>query len=127
MIREDIGLDPFVSVERTPLASASIAQIYAALLAAICWAPHQRGAALWQLNDVIWVMGLAVVLAIPLLAFSLEREYRKRVRLAARTPQMEDDELKQRLAEKQEEYQRKFEAAQEAPPDTDPPPPEEKS
>ena len=103
------------------------AAAFAALGAAICWAPHQRGAALWQLNDVIWVMGLAAVLAIPLLAFSLEREYRKKVRLAARTPQMEDDELKQRLAEKQQEYQRKFEAAQEPPPDTDPPPPEEKS
>ena len=72
-------------------------------------------------------MGLAVVLAIPLLAFSLEREYRKKVRLAARTPQMEDDELKQRLAEKQEEYQRKFEAAQALPPETDGSAPEEEN
>src|SRR5205807_5044875 len=32
VIREDIGLDPFVSIEREPLASASIAQIYDALL-----------------------------------------------------------------------------------------------
>src|SRR5690349_24764257 len=32
VIREEIGLDAFVSVEREPLASASIAQIYPALL-----------------------------------------------------------------------------------------------
>ncbi|MGZ6143183.1 MAG: hypothetical protein ACXWLM_07580, partial [Myxococcales bacterium] len=39
------------------------AALFAAVGAAICWAPHWRGAKLWQLNDVDWVLGLAGVLA----------------------------------------------------------------
>lgn len=49
------------------------ASAFAALGAAIGWAPHWRGAALWQLNDVDWVLGVFVVLAIPLLALALHR------------------------------------------------------
>jgi len=37
----------------------------AALGATIGWAPHQRGAILWRLNDVRWVLGLIAALAIP--------------------------------------------------------------
>lgn len=91
-----------VSVVLPPIFAA----LFAALGAAISWAPHWRGAVLWQLNDVDWVLGLWGALALVLLALALEREYRKRVRLAARTKQMEDEALKKQLEAKQAAYRR---------------------
>jgi hypothetical protein len=76
-----------------PLFSAA----FAALGAAICWAPHWRGALLFQLNDVDWVLGLALALAVPLLALSLGREHLTKLRLLSRTPAMDDEELKKKL------------------------------
>ena len=73
---------------------------------AICWAPNWRGAALWQLNDHDWVLGLAGLCAVVLVALSLEREHRKKLRLAARTRGMADDELKKKLAAKQAGFSR---------------------
>ena len=57
--------------------------LFVAVGAAICWAPNWRGAALWQLNDLDWVLGLAGVVAVILLALSLEREHRRKLRLAS--------------------------------------------
>jgi membrane protein implicated in regulation of membrane protease activity len=83
--------------------------LFVALGAAIAWAPHDRGAKLWQLNNVNWTLGLAVLLIAPLLALSLERDYRRRKRLASRTKQMEDDELQKRLTARKAAYERAFE------------------
>ncbi len=80
--------------------------LFVAVGAAIAWAPHQRGAVLWQLNDVRWTLGAAGVLFAPLLALSLERDYRARLRLKMRTKQMEDEELKKRIAARQRGYER---------------------
>jgi membrane protein implicated in regulation of membrane protease activity len=88
------------------------AAIFAALGAAIGWGPHRRGAALWRLTDVDWVLGLAAVLALPLLAVALYRERLRKARLEGRTLEMDDDDLKKKIAARQEEYER---AAQDAP------------
>ena len=74
------------------------AAAFAALGAAIGWAPHWRGAALWQLNDVDWVLGLFVVLAVPLVALAVQRERWRKAMLAARTPEMDDEDLKKAIA-----------------------------
>ena len=71
---------------------------------AISWAPNWRGAHLWQLNDLDWVLGFIAVAAVVLLALALEREHRKKLGLAARTKRMERaltigcDELMARVA-----------------------------
>ena len=91
-----------LSVWLPPLFSA----VFIAWGCAICWAPNWRGAALWQLNDLDWVLGLAGIGAVVLLALSLEREHRKKLRLAARTRGMADDELKKKLAAKQAGFSR---------------------
>ncbi|HTO97206.1 MAG TPA: hypothetical protein VMK66_09220 [Myxococcales bacterium] len=82
------------------------AAAFAALGAAIGWAPNRRGAALYWLNDVDWVLGLFAALAIPLLALSLWRERRRKAKLEARTPQMDDEDLKRAIAARQPEYER---------------------
>jgi len=87
------------------------AATFAALGAAIGWGPHWRGAALYQLNDVTWVLGLAAVLVVPLEALAVYRDRLTKARLAGRTREMDDDELKEKIAARQEEYER---AAQEA-------------
>jgi len=74
------------------------AAAFVALGAAIGWAPHWRGATLYQLNDVDWVMGLFAVLAIPLVALAVQRERWRKAQLEGRTQQMDDDELKQAIA-----------------------------
>ncbi len=91
-----------LSVVLPPLFGA----VFVAVGAAISWAPNWRGAVLWQLNDLDWVLGLAGVVAVILLALSLEREHRKKLGLAARTRHMEDEELKKKLAAKQAAYER---------------------
>ena len=73
---------------------------------AICWAPHWRGAKLWQLNDLDWVLGFAAICAVVLLALSLEREHRKKLRFAARTKSMDDDDLKKELASRRAGFAR---------------------
>lgn len=102
-----------VSVMVPPL----FASLFIALGAAISWAPHWRGAALWQLNDIDWALGLWGVLAVVLLALSFEREYRKKLRLAARTKAMQDDELQKQLEKRQAAYRKAFEKLQTLPPD----------
>ena len=82
------------------------AAAFVALGAAIGWAPNWRGAALWRLNDVDWVLGLFAALAVPLVALALQRERWRKARFEARTPQMDDDDLKKAIAAKQPEYER---------------------
>ena len=74
------------------------AAAFASLGAAIGWAPHWRGAALWQLNDVDWVIGLFALLAIPLTALALQRERWRKAALEARTPELDDADLKKAIA-----------------------------
>ena len=83
-----------LSIVLPPLFAAA----FSALGAAIAWGPNWRGAALWQLNDVDWVLALAAALALPLLALSLQRDRRRRQRQAARTREMDDEELERKLA-----------------------------
>lgn len=71
------------------------AAAFAALGAAIGWAPHWRGAALWQLNDVDWVLGVFVALAIPLTALAL---HRARWSTTAEAPRSDKEELKEAVA-----------------------------
>jgi hypothetical protein len=92
--------------------------IFIAWGCAISWAPNWRGAALWQLNYLDWVLGFAGIAAVVLLALSLGREHLQKLRLAARTEHMEDEELKAALAEKQASYQRAIDKAEEPPEDS---------
>ena len=87
------------------------AGLFVALGAAICWAPHWRGAKLWQLNDVDWVLGAWGVLSFVLLGLALERNYRAKVRLAARTKRMDDEKLQKELASRQAKYNRAIDQA----------------
>jgi hypothetical protein len=73
------------------------AAAFAVLGAAIAWAPHWRGAALWQLNDVDWVLGLFVAFSIPLTVLALQRE-RWRAKMTEPTPERRDAELKKAIA-----------------------------
>ena len=95
----------------------SFAALFATVGATVLWAPHQRGAGLWQLNDVSWALGLFGVLFAALLAVSLEREYRKKLRRKLGTPRMGDEALKKQLEAKKAAYQRAFEQLQEPPED----------
>lgn len=63
--------------------------------AAIGWAPNRRGAALWRLMDVDWVLALFVALAIPLTALAVRRE---RWRTEAAGTPGSDEELKRAVA-----------------------------
>jgi hypothetical protein len=76
--------------------------------AAILWAPHWRGAILWQLNDVDWVLGLAGIVAVILLALSLEREHRKKLRLGLKTKRMEDEALKKQVESRKAAFQKAY-------------------
>jgi hypothetical protein len=104
------GLGLFVGIgNQKPLALALppvFSAIFIAVGAAIAWAPHQHGAKLWQLNDVSWTLGLALLLLAPLLVLSFERDYRRKRRLAARTRQMEDVELQKRIAAQKKSFDR---------------------
>jgi hypothetical protein len=88
------------------------AGLFAALGAAVAWAPHGRGAALWQLNDVRWVLGLWGVLAGALFALALEREHRRKLRIEARAKRIEDEELRKQIEARKAAYQRAFDRAQ---------------
>jgi hypothetical protein len=103
-----IGL--FVGVTRLRKLHIGLPPLFAAafavLGAAIGWAPHRRGAALWRLTDVDWVLGMFVALAVPLLVLAVQRERRRNARLEGRTKQMDDEDLKRALAERQPEYER---------------------
>lgn len=97
-IAASIGL--FIGVTRLRKLHVGLPPLFAAAFAAvgaaIGWAPHWRGAALWQLNDVDWVLGLFVVLVIPLTALALQRErWRKKLQEPASTS---DEELKKSVA-----------------------------
>jgi len=95
-----IGL--FVGVTRLRKLQVALPPLFAAafgaLGAAIGWAPHWRGAALWQLNDVDWVLGLFVALAIPLIALTVQRERWRKTALLSRTPGSNDADLKKAIA-----------------------------
>jgi hypothetical protein len=107
-----IGL--FVAIKRErklriflpPLFAAA----FAALGAAIGWGPNRRGAVLWRLLDVDWVLGLTLALAVPLVVLAVQRERWRRKKLEGRTPEMADEDLKRKIAKRQPEYER---AAQE--------------
>ncbi len=85
--------------------------LFIAVGAAVSWAPHWRGAILWQLNEVDWVLGLAAIAAVVLLALSLEREYRKKLRLATRSKRLEDDALQKQIDRKKAAYQKVLDQA----------------
>jgi hypothetical protein len=87
------------------------AAVFVALGASIGWAPHRRGALLYPLNDVRWVLALSVVLVLPFAGIAILRERARKARLAARTPEMHDEDLKKQIAARQGDYER---AAQEA-------------
>lgn len=93
------------------------ASLFATVGATILWAPHRRGAGLWQLNDVDWALGLWGVLFAALLAVSLERQYRKKLRQRLPPPEMEDEELKKQIEAQKEDYQRAFEQLEQPPPE----------
>jgi hypothetical protein len=104
------GIGLFVGMDNHRRLSFFLPPLFSALLialgAAVAWAPHQHGARLWWLNDVNWALGLALLLVFPLLAVSLEREYRRKRRLAARTKEMADEELKKKVASRKAAYER---------------------
>ncbi len=104
------GIGLFLGMVNRRRLSVWIPPLFSALFiawgCAIAWAPHWRGAALWQLNDLDWVLGLAGICAVVLLALSLEREHRQKLRLAGRTRGMADEELKKKLAGKQAAFSR---------------------
>jgi hypothetical protein len=93
------------------------ASLFATVGATILWAPHRRGAGLWQLNDVDWALGLWGVLFSALLALSLERQYRKKLLQKLRPKPTDDAALKKQIEAKQAAYQRAFEQLQEPPED----------
>jgi MFS family permease len=82
------------------------AAAFAALGAAIGWGPNRRGAVLWRLLDVDWVLGLAAALAVPLVVLAVKRERWRRAKLEARTKEMDDEDLKRKIAERQPDYER---------------------
>ncbi len=85
--------------------------VFAALALAIGWAPHRRGAMLPMLLEPLWVLALTAVLMAAFLALALYRERARRARLEARTREMDDEDLKAAIAERQEEYERAAQAA----------------
>lgn len=95
-----IGL--FVGITRHRRLSVLLPPVFAGILAAvgaaIAWAPNRRGAFLWQLNEVGWVLALALAIIVPLFAISLERDRRRTRRLLARTREMDDEDLKKKIA-----------------------------
>jgi hypothetical protein len=97
VVGASIGL--FVGVTRLRKLHVALPPLFAAAFAAlglaIGWAPHQRGAALWRLMDVDWVLGLFVALAIPLAILAVQRERR---RLAAEARGGGDEDLKKAIA-----------------------------
>ncbi len=90
------------------------AAVFAAFGASIGWAPHRRGALLYPLNDIRWVLALTVALALPFTAVSILRERAKKSRLAARTPEMDDEDLKKQIAARQGDYERAVQEAEAA-------------
>jgi hypothetical protein len=92
------------------------ASFFVALGCAIAWAAHQHGAALYQLTDVDWVLGLWAIAAVVLVALALEREHRKRLRLAARTKRMADEELERQIKARQKAFERYQRLNDEEPP-----------
>jgi hypothetical protein len=77
------------------------AAFFVALGAAIGWGPHWRGAALYWLNDVEWVLALFGALVPPLVLLAVQRERWRRAKLEGRTREMDDEELKEALAARQ--------------------------
>jgi hypothetical protein len=90
------------------------AAVFAALGASIGWAPHRRGALLYPLNDIRWVLALSVALALPFTAVAILRERARKARLAARTPEMDDEDLKRQIAVRQGDYERAVQEAEAA-------------
>ncbi len=113
LVAGSIGL--FIGITRQRRLEVTLPPVFAAFFAAlglaIGWAPHRRGAALHWLLEVWWVLGLAVVLAVPFLALATYRERSRIARLEGRTREMDDEDLKKAIAERQEEHERVAQAA----------------
>ncbi len=96
------GLGLLVGMANHKRLAIWLPQIFAALALALgaanLLAPHRRGAPLPQLASLDWALGLAIALALPLVALSVEREGRRARKFEARTKAMNDEELKARLA-----------------------------
>jgi hypothetical protein len=90
------------------------AAVFAALGASIGWAPHRTGALLYPLNDVRWVLAVAAGLAVPFAALAMFRDRARKARLEARTPEMDDEDLKKQIAARQGDYERAAQQAQAA-------------
>lgn len=75
-----------------------LAALFLVVGAALLWAPHRRGALLFWLNDVDWVLIAFVALAVPLVWLAIFRERLRDRKLLSRTQAMDDDELKRKLA-----------------------------
>lgn len=86
--------------------------LFAAVGAAVAWAPNKRGAKLVQLLDVRWTLGLAGLLAIALLILSFERDFRARKRFAAREKHLAEQKLQAELAARAAKYQRAMDQAE---------------
>jgi hypothetical protein len=82
------------------------AALFAALGAAIGWGPHWRGASLYWLNDVEWVLALFGALLPPLVILAFQRDRWRREKLEGRTKEMDDEDLKAALAARQAEVER---------------------
>lgn len=109
------GLGLFAGMTNHRRLSIVMPPIFAGLLAAwgaaITWAPNMRGAKLVWLLDVQWVLGVAAVLTVALLALALEREHRRKRRIEAQAERMQDEQLKAELAARQAKYQRAIDQA----------------
>jgi len=90
------------------------AAVFVALGASIGWAPHRRGALLYPLLDVRWVLALSIALVLPFTAIAILRERAKKARLTARTPEMDDEDLKKQIAARQGDYERAVQEAEAA-------------
>jgi hypothetical protein len=112
-----IGL--FLGITRQRKLEIFLPPLFAAVFAAagstIGWAPHRRGAILWRLNDVRWVLGLIAALAVPLVVLAVQREKWRQRKLEGRTREVDDEDLKKALAARQPDYERAAQAAAAAP------------
>lgn len=113
------GVGLFIGMVNHKPISIGLPPIFAAAFVAwgcaISWAPNWRGAKLWQLNDLDWVLGFAGVAAVILLGLSFEREHRRKLRLALRAKELEEAALQETLESRKAAYQRVLDQADDPP------------
>jgi hypothetical protein len=56
------------------------------------------------------VLGLTLALAVPLVVLAVQRQRWRRKKLEGRTPEMDDEDLKRKIAQRQPEYERAAQA-----------------